>query len=81
MDGQRIEIAVDDWPRCTECNLPVEEFHVIDTGQTLIMVSKCHGQIEERIVPQEFWNRFVPGNVTEVKDFDLTNDGITGFPL
>jgi len=44
--NKRINISTEDYPRCAQCELPVEQFIVEDTGHSLICTAICHNSVE-----------------------------------
>lgn len=64
-DGNTKEIPVDpdDWPRCAKCRMPVEEFKVVDTGDSYTFVAMCHGQVESATIPDDVWDTAVGTHV------------------
>lgn len=46
-----------DWPRCAKCDLPVENFCIDDTGNTLTFVATCHGEEQLVEIPDSFWDQ------------------------
>lgn len=46
-----------DWPRCTKCDMPVENFYIDDTGNVLNFVAQCHGKEQLVKVPDSFWDQ------------------------
>lgn len=49
-------ISEDDWPRCAKCDMPVENFVIADTGNTLTFVATCHGKEELVHIPDSMWD-------------------------
>ena len=42
--GVDVSINPRDWPRCAVCRMPVENFWVVDTSDSIILVAACHGK-------------------------------------
>lgn len=51
-----INIVQEDWPRCDECDMPVEQFCITDSGDTIALVARCHGEEETVVLPDETWD-------------------------
>ena len=51
-----IDIDPYDWPRCARCRMPVEQFSVTDTGDSITFVARCHGETEVATIPDEVWD-------------------------
>jgi len=49
------EIDEYDWPRCARCHMPVENFVVTDTGDSLALMATCHGEEELVHIPDTVW--------------------------
>lgn len=58
-----INIDPDDWPRCSRCDMPVEDFGVSDTGDSLIFVATCHGDTEVATIPDDMWDTMIGTHV------------------
>lgn len=58
-----INIDPDDWPRCARCRMPVEDFRVSDTGDSLMFVATCHGETEVATIPDDMWDTMIGTHV------------------
>jgi hypothetical protein len=61
-----IDISIDpeDWPRCAICDMPVENFKGVDTGDSLSFLAQCHGAEEITQLPDELWDTVIGTAVT-----------------
>lgn len=50
---ERIPIDQNDWPRCEQCSMPVEQFYVEEGEGALSIVAVCHGDREVVELPDE----------------------------
>jgi hypothetical protein len=50
------DIDQDDWPRCARCHMPVENFEIIDTGDSITLMAACHGAEELVTIPDSVWD-------------------------
>lgn len=57
------EVDPEDWPRCAKCRMPVEQFSVTDTGNSITFVAKCHGESELATIPDEVWDDMIGTHV------------------
>lgn len=57
--AKEIDIDSRDWPRCAKCHLPVEDFRVSDTGDSLIVVASCHGDEQVVTIPDDLWDSVI----------------------
>lgn len=57
------EIVQEDWPRCAVCRMPVENFRVTDTGDSITFVTECHGDTELATIPDEVWDSMIGTHV------------------
>ena len=62
--GERIEVDSADWPRCEQCEMPVESFHVEEQLNSLVLVAVCHGDTERVELPDEIWTGVLTTNIT-----------------
>lgn len=56
---ERFSIDQDDWPRCEQCDMPVEQFYVEESAGELAAVAECHGQRQEVILSEEVLSMLV----------------------
>lgn len=53
------EIETEDWPRCARCHMPVENFRVYTTSDSLIFVTECHEDVELATIPDDVWDTVI----------------------
>ena len=58
------EVDSTDWPRCEQCDMPVELFRVEETSNSLVLIAYCHGDIERVELPDEIWTGVLTTNIT-----------------
>ena len=51
--AQQIQVERIDWPRCTRCDMPVEDFQCYDTQEGLYFLAICHRATEVSIITAE----------------------------
>lgn len=59
-----IGIAAEDWPRCGKCCMPVENFEVTDTGDSLALMATCHGEEELVVLEDSIWDTILGRGVS-----------------
>lgn len=66
LDTKALDYNIDpeDWPRCDVCHLPVEDFRVTDTGDSIIFVTACHGETELATIPDDVWDTVMGTHVS-----------------
>lgn len=69
-----IKVIAEDWPRCDQCDMPVEEFCVTDTGDALILVATCHKKEETVTLTDDMWDNVNPSHVDIGPAFLQTNE-------
>lgn len=65
------EIDPEDWPRCAICRMPVEDFRVTDTGDSIIFVTMCHGECELATIPDDVWDTVMGTHVNFGQAFQM----------
>lgn len=70
-----LNIDPDDWPRCAKCHMPVEDFRVTDTGDSLMFVTECHGETELAKIPDDVWDTVMGTHVSLGQAFTGENNG------
>jgi hypothetical protein len=69
-NAKDISIHPDDWPRCAKCDMPVQEFKIVDCGYSTTLVAACHGADEIIDVPDEILANVFGGYVRIGLAFD-----------
>lgn len=59
---ERIPVDQNDWPRCEQCNMPVEDFYVEEGTRILSIVAVCHGERQRVELPDEVLAELLEGN-------------------
>jgi hypothetical protein len=72
-----IAIDTEDWPRCDKCHMPVENFEVTDTGDSLALMAACHGEVELVQIPDSVWDTVFSQGVSIGPAFKEKPDGQT----
>lgn len=67
------DVSPIDWPRCAKCHMPVEDFRVTDTGDSLMFVTTCHGETELATIPDDVWDTMMGTHVNLGQAFDNQN--------
>lgn len=74
MTDKIINIDPYDWPRCVNCNMPVEDFRVTDQGDSLVFVAVCHGKNKLVAIPDSFWQGEA-GATVRLDPIDFNSEG------
>lgn len=63
-----VEIDEADFPRCAQCDLPVESFLMEYTDTGIIFIAFCHNAQERVEIPDELWDDALASETFQITD-------------